>query len=324
MTRAREKPVVGSEFAGQFEFACYRVANKETHTAPVLKRVLRGAVLGAGLLLAGAGGGLLVFARAAEAQESQAPQIPPPPEHDVRRITGDQPPPEPPPDMAQALIVKHFAEREEEYARARVRFGYKKTIKVTEYGADGNPMGEFSVTSLPVVASDGKLYERVTPNETSTLKTVKLSPEDVNALSKIPSYPLAQSQIEKYTITYAGRERVDEVDCYLYSVKPKFLERANALFQGVIWVDTKYLEIVKSYGKFVNDLGDFHSPQLPFANFETYRENVEGKYWFPNYARSDDRLHYENGDVPIRVVIKWTEFKSLASAPASAPPASKP
>src|SRR5215813_12941111 len=274
MTRAREKPVVGSEFAGQFEFACYRVANKETHTAPVLKRVLRGAVLGAGLLLAGAGGGLLVFARAAEAQESQAPQIPPPPEHDVRRITGDQPPPEPPPDMAQALIVKHFAEREEEYARARVRFGYKKTIKV---------------------------------------------PEDVNALSKIPSYPLAQSQIEKYTITYAGRERVDEVDCYLYSVKPKFLERANALFQGVIWVDAKYLEIVKSYGKFVNDLGDFHSPQLPFANFETYRENVEGKYWFPNYARSDDRKHYESGDVPLRVVIKWTEFKPLGAAQSAKP-----
>jgi len=277
--------------------------------------MLRGAALGAGLL---------VFAGAVQAQESQAPQIPPPPEHDVRRITSDQPPPEPPPAMPQALIVKHFAEKEEEYARARVRYGYKKTIKLTEYGADGNPMGEFSVTSTPVVASDGKLYERVTADAPSTMKTVKLSPEDVNAMSKIPSYPLAQSQIEKYTITYAGRQLVDEVDCYIYQVKPRFLERANALFDGVVWVDTKYLEIVKSYGKFVNDLGDFHSPQLPFANFETYRENVEGKYWFPNYARSDDRLHFENGDVPIRVVIKWTAFKQLAAPPATAQPATKP
>ena len=271
--------------------------------------------------------GFLFLAGAVNAQEGQGPQKPPPPEHDVKRVTADQPPPEPPPNMSQALIVKRFAEKEEEYAKARVRYGYKKTIKLTEYGPDGNPMGEFSVTSTPVVASDGKLYERVTTNEPSTLKTVKLSPEDVNALSRIPAYPLAQPQIDKYTITFAGRQLVDEVDCYMYQVKPRFLERANALFEGIVWVDTKYLEIVKTYGKFVTDLGDFHSPELPFSNFETYRENVEGKYWFPNYARSDNRLHYESGDVPLRVVIKWTEFKPLAgasAAPMAAKPASKP
>jgi hypothetical protein len=255
------------------------------------------------------------------AQEKQGPQPPPPPEHDVKRVTSDQPPPEAPPSMPQPLIVKHFAEKEEEYARARVKYGYKKTIRLTEYGPDGSPMGEFSVTSMPVVAGDGKMYERVTADAPSTLRTIKLSPEDVNALSKIPGYPLAQSQIEKYTITYVARELVDEVDCYLYQVKPKFLERVNALFEGVIWVDVKYLEIVKSYGKFVTDLGDYHSPELPFSNFETYRENVEGKYWFPNYARSDDRLHYESGDVPIRVVVKWTEFKPLAVAASGTPKA---
>jgi hypothetical protein len=262
--------------------------------------------------------GFLFGAAMARAQEKQGPQTAPPPDHDVKRVAADQPPPEAPPNVPQAVIVKHFAEKEEEYAKARVRYGYKKTIKLTEYGPDGNPMGEFSVTSSPVVASDGKLYERVTANEPSTLKTVKLSPEDVNALSKIPAYPLAQSQIEKYTITYAGRQLVDEVDCYIYQVKPRFLERANALFDGVVWVDTKYLEIVKSYGKFVTDLGDYHSPELPFSNFDTYRENVEGKYWFPNYARSDDRLHFESGDVPLRIVIKWTDFKPLGTAPASA------
>src|SRR5262252_3267363 len=206
------------------------------------------------------------FSGVSSAQESQGPRTPPPPEHDVKRVTSDQPTAEAPPSMPQPLIVKHFAEKEEEYAKARIHFGYKKTIKLTEYGSDGNPMGEFAVTSTPIVASDGKLYERVSADEPSTLKTVKLSPEDLNAISKIPGYPLAASQVEKYNITFVARERVDEVDCYLFQVKPKFLERANALFEGVVWVDTKYLEIVKSYGKFVNDLGDWHSPQLPFAN----------------------------------------------------------
>jgi hypothetical protein len=265
---------------------------------------------------------LLFAADAARAQEKQGPQTPPPPEHNVKRVTSDQPTAEAPPTMPQPLIIKHFAEKEEEYAKARIHYGYKKTIRLTEYGQDGNPIGEFVVTSTPLVASDGKMYERVSADVPSTLRTVKLSPEDVNSLSKVPGYPLALPQIEKYTITFVGRELVDEVDCYLFQVKPKFLERANALFEGVVWVDTKYLEIVKSYGKFVTDLGDFHSPELPFSNFETYRENVEGKYWFPNYARSDDRLHFQDGDVPIRIVIKWTEFKPLAIPASAASPAS--
>ena len=269
--------------------------------------------------------GFGIWAQLAIGQEKQGPQSPPPPEHNVKRVTSDTPTAEAPPTTPQPLIIKQFAEKEEEYARTRGRFGYKKTIKLTEYGADGNPMGEFSVTTIPIVASDGKVYERVTPDAPSTLKTVKLSHEDVNAISKVPAYPLAASQVDKYNITFVGRELVDEVDCYLFQVKPKYLERANALFEGVVWVDTKYLEIVKSYGKFVTDLGDFHSPELPFSNFETYRENVDGKYWFPNYARSDDRLHFENGDVPLRVVIKWTEFKPLTMPTAKPPEAiSKP
>ena len=85
--------------------------------------------------------GFLFSAVTVNAQEGQGPQKPPPEEHTVKRVTVDQPPPEAPPGMPQALIVKHFAEKEEEYARARVKFGYKKTIKLTEYGADGNPMG---------------------------------------------------------------------------------------------------------------------------------------------------------------------------------------
>jgi len=269
--------------------------------------------------------GSLFAAGVVRAQEGTGPQRPPPPEHDVKRVTADQPTTEAQPSMPQPLIIKHFAEKEEEYARARVHYGYKKTIRLTEYGADGNPMGEYVVTSTPIVASDGKLYERVNADAPSTLRTVKLSPEDLNALSKIPGYPLALSQIDKYTITFVARELVDEVDCYLFQVKPKYLERTNALFEGVVWVDVKYLEIVKSYGKFITDLGDFHSPELPFSNFETYRENVEGKYWFPNYARSDDRLHFQDGDVPLRVVIKWEAFKPLAPAATTAPaPATKP
>ena len=54
--------------------------------------------------------------------------------------------------------------------------------------------------------------------------------------------------------------------------------------------------------------------------FETYRENVDGKYWFPDYSRSDGTYKMKDRDVPIRVTIKWTNFKpfpAVAVCPAA-------
>jgi len=59
---------------------------------------------------------------------------------------------------------------------------------------------------------------------------------------------------------------------------------------------------------------------MPFNIFETYRENVDGKYWLPNYMRSDDTLNLKDANIPVRLVIKWTEYKlPSAATPASAP-----
>jgi hypothetical protein len=99
-------------------------------------------------------------------------------------------------------------------------------------------------------------------------------------------------------------------------VKAKVVERTKASFDGIVWVDAKYLEVVKTYGKWVTDQGDMHSiAELPFSLFETYRENVDGKYWFPNYSRSDDTLNLKGLQIPVRIVIKWTDFKPVPVTP---------
>jgi hypothetical protein len=54
--------------------------------------------------------------------------------------------------------------------------------------------------------------------------------------------------------------------------------------------------------------------------FETYRENVDGKYWFPNYSRSDATVKLNDRDVPVRVTIKWSNFKLFAAGLATPPP----
>jgi len=271
-------------------------------------------------------GALFLLALSAGAQDVPKGPLTPPPEHEVRRVAGVVVAETPPP-IAPEEMVKKFSQKEDEYLAARGRYGYHKTIRIDEFGADGKPAGQFFAEIEATRASDGKVFERLVSTPQSTLHYLKLEPEDAEALARIPAYPLIPAQLVKYELKYLGTEKVDEVDTYIFDVKPKSVERTHALFEGVVWVDSKFLEVVKTYGKWVTDLGDVHSPTLPFSMFETYRENVDGKYWIPNYTRSDDVLHLKDRDVPIRVTIKWTNFQAFAgAAPASpaAPPAGKP
>jgi hypothetical protein len=152
-----------------------------------------------------------------------------------------------------------------------------------------------------------------------------LRSEDLEGLQRIPAFPLTAAQLANYNLQYLGKEQVDEVDCYIFQVKPKTVQRQKAYFDGVVWVDAKYLEVVKTYGQWMTDLGPIRViKDLPFSLFETYRENVEGKFWFPNYSRSDDTAEVKGEQIPVRIVIKWTDFKPLPPTPQSAAPASPP
>jgi hypothetical protein len=261
----------------------------------------------------------LSCAAAAWSQDANGPLTPPAADtHNVHRVTTTDTVAAPP-SMPPALIVKAFAEKEDQYQQARVRYGYKKTIKLTEFGKDGQPSGEYQVVLVAMMDPDGRVYEKTVQKTQSSLQFIDLEPGQLSAVTRMPAYALTTSQLAKYELRFVGDEKVDEIDCYIFEAKPKLLERGKALFQGIVWVDKQYLEVVKTYGKWVNDLGDVHVEQLPFVNFETYRDNVEGKYWFPNYSRSDDYLHLKDDTIPVRLVIKWTDIKPLQASASGEP-----
>jgi hypothetical protein len=268
-----------------------------------------------------------IIGTTAHAQDAAQGPIAPPPEHHVTRVSNEAGPAAPP-SLPEAEIIKRFSQKEDEYVVERGRYTYKKTIRITEFGPDGKPSGEFTMVLQPGRDADGKLVEKVGEKPTSTLPHLFLRSEDLEGLQRVPVFPLTTAQLSKYDLKYMGKEQVDEIDCYIFQVKPKVVERVKAYFEGVVWVDAKYLEVVKTYGKWVNDLGDLHTiTDLPFSLFETYRENVDGKYWFPNYSRSDDTLNLKGLEIPVRLVIKWTDFKPVSDkvqAPTAAPTVATP
>jgi hypothetical protein len=277
--------------------------------------------------------GVTVGGLMAHAQDAQGPLTPTPAEgHDVRRL-GTEPEPPAPPSLPPDEIIRRFSQKEDQFVAARPNYGYRKTIRIDEFGEDGKPAGQFLMVTETMRAANGQVINKVVQKPQSTLRYFNLETEDVRELDRVPAFPLTTSQLAKYDLKYIGEEQVDELDCYIFKVKPKALDRTHAYLDGLVWVDTKYVEVVKTYGRWVNELGEVRSATLPFTLFETYRENVDGKYWFPNYARSDDVLHLKEVSVPLRLVIKWTEFKVLpavgaapvaATAPEVAPPSVPP
>jgi hypothetical protein len=269
------------------------------------------------------------------AQENAPGPLTPPPEHEVKRVIG-VPKAEAPPSLPPSQIIEGFAKKEDLYLSARPQYAYRKTIRIQEFGPDGRPSGEFVATYDAFRSGDGKLYEKAAEAPATSLQYLQFEPEDAQFLTRIPAFPVSVATLAKYNLQYLNTEQIDEVDCYIFQVTPKALDRQHALFDGVIWVDQKYLEVVKTYGKWVTDLGSLKPPTLPFDMFETYRENVDGKYWFPNYSRAEGVYKTKDRDIPIRVTIKWSNFKPFPPSPAGAqssapqspsagePPAAKP
>jgi hypothetical protein len=268
---------------------------------------------------------LLMSAGVVAAQESQAPMAPPP-DHDVRRM-GNTPEPAEPPSLPPEEIIRKFAAKEDEFVAVRPTYSARKTIRIDEFDRQGKLAGQFLMVTETIRSADGRIVNKVIEHPQSTLHVFPLEPEDVKELERIPQFPLNSAQLAKYDLKYIGQETIDEIETYIFKVTPRALDRTHAYLDGIVWVDTKYLEVVKTYGRWVNELGDIKFATMPFTTFETYRENVDGKYWFPNYQRADETLHLKDGDFPVRLVIKWSDFKPLPAtvstpaAPAAGPPA---
>jgi len=213
-----------------------------------------------------------------------------------------------PPSIPVDQIIQQFAQREVEFKTERENFTYVQTFVVQTIDSNGEPDGEYRMTSDITFTPEGKRYEVVTYAPPPTLDRVSLSEQDLDDLRNVQPFVLTTDELPKYDVTYVGREQVDEINAYVFDVGPKKIEKNQRYFQGRIWVDDKDLEVVKTFGKAVPDMRKGNNENV-FPRFETYRENIEGHFWFPTYTHSDDVLHFQSGGVHIRMSVRYSDYK---------------
>ena len=206
-------------------------------------------------------------------------------------------------------IIQKFAAKETQFSLARENYTYRQTVKIQELDPDGNPGGKYEIVEDVIFSPEGKRTEKVVRAPVSTLRNLILTPEDEQDLRNVQPFVLTTKEIPEYDINYLGRQKVDEIGCYVFSIKPKKMVQGKRYFEGQIWVDDRDLQIVKTYGKGVGLLKKGSDNQFP--RFETYREQIDGKYWFPTYTRADDVLHFQTGPQRLRMTVKYENYKKF-------------
>jgi hypothetical protein len=229
-------------------------------------------------------------------------------------------------------IIERFTTRESTFKAARQHYGY--TLDVTVQSLNGATVdGTFHQESEFVPNEKGAPVEKMTFAPQNTLWRLSLTKDDLDDIRDRLPFVLTADHLSQYSITYVGRQHVDELDVYVFDVVPKNAKPANdkstnntndkrdkapsvnPAFKGRVWVDDHDFVIVKTCGKARPDENTGSRSRNAPANlsptFVTYREQIDGKYWFTTYARADEFLHFPNGQVHIRELVKYSDYKAV-------------
>ena len=221
---------------------------------------------------------------------------------------------DPPKGITTQEIIQKFAAKEKDFKQARDNYTFRQDVRVQTLDGD-TVTGEYREVFDVTYDDKGRHLENVVFAPQNTLTDILMTPEDLQDIRHTMPFVLTSDEISDYDIMFVGQQQEDELHCYVFDIAPKKIEPKRRYFQGRIWVDDQDLQIVKTFGKPVPETHKKSNENL-FPKFTTWREQVDGRYWFPAYTKADDTLHFRSGgyqDVHIRDIIKYTDYKRYGS-----------
>jgi hypothetical protein len=225
----------------------------------------------------------------------------------------------PPKGVTPEEIITHFAAREKLFKEARDHYTYRQDIKVQTRDGD-TVTGEYHEVFDVLYDDKGHRIENVVFAPQSSLDNGGLSLDegDVQDFRNRLPFVLTSDEVPEYNILYVGQQQEDTLHCYVFDIAPKQIVGKKRYFQGRIWVDDRDFQIVKTYGQAVPEIRDTkkkgNKTEHLYPKFTTWREQIDNQYWFPTYTRADDTLHFNIGDIHIREIVKYEDYKRFGSS----------
>jgi hypothetical protein len=172
--------------------------------------------------------------------------------------------------------------------------------------------GKYYRFSQVSVDSAGNRQEKIFEDKSTLPKEALISSNAVNNLIRVYRFIITPETLQQYEFNYVGRERVDELDTYVFDVRPKVkmpdpAKSSDRYLKGRVWIDDQDLQVVKVEGEALPEQSAHRTPR-----FETIFQNHD-KYWFPAYTSADDSLRVGRRHTRVIVTARFTGYKRAVS-----------
>jgi hypothetical protein len=206
-------------------------------------------------------------------------------------------------------VIKSFAAKEKEFKQAIEGYMYTRDVIVRASCQDRQPEVYESVFDVTFDAK-GNRTEKVKAIR-SALECIAITKEDLESVRDQSLFALTSDDIQDYQISFAGQQQEGDLHCYVFDVSPLAMQAGKQYFAGRIWVQDRDFQIVKTHGTIASKREKKGKGQENlFPAFSTWREEIEGRYWFPAYILASDVLHFSAAKVQIEEVVKFTNYKA--------------
>jgi hypothetical protein len=212
-------------------------------------------------------------------------------------------------DLTPEEIIRRFSAKETEFYEAWMQYSYHQVAEVRILSVNGMPKRESQTTISDIVFKDDGTREIQIKRRAGDLRSVIYTPEDEEVINNLQPFALTEKELPLYNLSYQGKEKIDELNCYVFSVAPKSIKGKRMYFEGKIWVDDRDLQVVRTVGRPVPQKKNKNL----FPDFETIRQMVDNEYWFPVWTHAESKLHFDTDTVHIEETITYADYKRFGS-----------
>src|SRR2546422_3434626 len=120
-------------------------------------------------------------------------------------------------------IIRKFTAKETQFRRALNEYFFKRDALVQVLGMGGQVIGEYHRVSDFTFDDQGNRFEKI--NFFPMPSFTGVTQEDLEDLGGVNPFALEAAKLDQYNFKYVGKERIDELDLYVFDVSPKIFPK---------------------------------------------------------------------------------------------------
>ncbi len=115
-------------------------------------------------------------------------------------------------------IIRKFTAKETEFRHALNSYAFKRDALIQELGMGGQVVGEYHRVSDFTFDDQGNRFEKISFFPMPTFQSMTLTAEDLEDLGGVNPFALEAAKLSQYNFKFVGKERIDELDLYVFDV----------------------------------------------------------------------------------------------------------